>query len=117
MEELPTVERSTDIPVSVEKAWDALVDGSLSGDWLGIIIEPKVGGEVTDVDREMIGVVEEIDDGASVTWTWRRPDGEPSQVTITLEPTGEGSTIHVVERMLPYEFTHYPPIIASSLAA
>lgn len=118
MAQLPEVERTTDVPCPIEQLWDDLIEGSLTGEWLGIIIEPRVGGDVTDVDRTMIGAVEEIVDGQRLTWTWRHPDGEPSQVTVTLEPGGdESTTIHVVERMLPYEISHFPPIVASSLAA
>lgn len=105
----PEVTRSTEIDFEASEIWERIVDGQLSEEWLGIRLDPRPGGKVEVPDREMIGTVEEVDPGRSVTWSWRPVDGDPSQVTITVEPTGTGSRVTVTERLLEYRITGSPP--------
>jgi uncharacterized protein YndB with AHSA1/START domain len=104
-----SVERSMELEADIESVWENVVEGPLVSEWIGspMSIEPRVGGAVDFApDGEpFIGTVEEVVPGRSITWSWRHPDRDPSQVTITLEPAGTGTTITVVERLLPYRIT------------
>lgn len=103
------VERSIEVEATPEEIWEFVIDGTLASDWMGapISIEPRRGGLVDFAPDgvEHIGTVEEIDPGRSITWSWRHPDRDPSQVTITLEPGSSGTVITVTERLLPYTTT------------
>ena len=110
MDELPEIERSIEIDAPPEEVWERIVDGELAGEWLGVEIVPRPGGPVSVPDEDMIGTVEEIEPGRSITWSWRHRDGDPSQVTITIEPNGDGSRVTVIERLLEYRITGSPPV-------
>jgi uncharacterized protein YndB with AHSA1/START domain len=111
MEDLPQIERSIDIPAHPERVWEKLVDGDLSEEWMGVRVQPRPGGEVTMPGKDVIGTVEEVFPGESITWSWREPDGDPSQVTIDLEPIVGGTRVTVVERLLEYRITGSPPVL------
>lgn len=104
-----SVERSIELEADMEKVWESVIEGPLASEWIGspISIEPRVGGKVDYAPdgEEFIGTVEEVVSGRSITWSWRHPDRDPSQVTITLEPIDTGTRITVVERLLPYRIT------------
>jgi uncharacterized protein YndB with AHSA1/START domain len=110
MSEAPEVERSVELDAAPDEVWERIIDGELAEEWLGVEIDPRPGGDVTVPDREMIGTVEEVDPGLSITWSWRPVDGDPSQVTITLDPHEEGTRVVVTERLLEYRITGSPPI-------
>lgn len=112
MQELPQIERRTHVEAPPEKVWETIVDSEGTSGWLGGRIEPRKGGRVTLDDREVIGTVEEIDPGRSITWSWRQPDGEPSQVTIELIPAEDETEVVVTERLLTYEVTTIEPFLA-----
>lgn len=112
MTDLPEVERSIELPATPDEIWERIVDGDLSEEWLGVTMEPKVGGKVDVPDRDVIGTVEEVIPGESITWSWRELEGDPSQVTITITPTDDGSTVTVTERLLDYEITGVEPFYA-----
>jgi uncharacterized protein YndB with AHSA1/START domain len=104
------IERSIEVDASPEEVWERIVDGELAEEWLGVEIEPRPGGPVTVPDEDTIGTVEEVDPGRSITWSWRQPDGDPSQVTIEIQPAGAGSRVTVTERLLEYRITGSPPV-------
>ena len=111
-----TVERSVTLDGSPEEVWENIVDGDLAGEWMGspISIDPRPGGDIhfAPDGTPYIGTVEEVEPGRSITWSWRHPDRDPSQVTITVEPEGEGARLTVIERLLPYTITdarEHPP--------
>lgn len=104
------IERSIEVDASPEEVWERIVDGELAEEWLGVEIEPRPGGTVTVPDEDTIGTVEEVDPGRSITWSWRQPDGDPSQVTIEIQPAGAGSRVTVTERLLEYRITGSPPV-------
>lgn len=110
MDALPEIERSIEVDAPPEEVWERIVDGALAEEWLGVELEPRPGGPVSIPDEEMIGTVEEVEPGRSITWSWRHPDGDPSQVTIDIEPDGEGSRVTVIERLLEYRITGSPPV-------
>lgn len=112
----PAVERTIEIPAEPERVWEKIVDGELSEEWMGVRIEPRRNGNVDVPGRDMLGTVEEVDPGRSITWTWRARDGEPSQVTIRVEPSESGTVVTVTERLLDYRITGSPPILLSMAA-
>ena len=116
MDELPQIERSVEVPADPEEVWDRIVDGDLAEEWMGVRIEPRRGGAVSVPDRDVIGTVEEVVPGESITWSWRELDGDPSQVSIDLAPTEEGTRVTIVERLLEYRITGLPPIFFNRAA-
>lgn len=116
MEQLPEIERSVDIAADPTEVWERIVDGDLAEEWMGVRVDPRRGGQVSVPDRDVIGTVEEVIPGESITWSWREVDGEPSQVTIDIEPTEEGSRVTIVERLLEYRITGLPPMFLSKAA-
>lgn len=116
MTALPEIERSVDIPVSPDEVWERIVDGDLAEEWMGVRVEPRPGGTVTVPDRDVIGTVEEVVPGESITWSWREVDGEPSQVTIRIDPATDGSRVTITERLLEYRITGTRPVFLSRAA-
>lgn len=115
--QLPEIERTVDLPAAPDRVWERIVDGAWSEEWMGVRLEPRRGGTVTVPGRDVLGTVEEVDPGRSITWSWREPDGDPSQVTITLEPAGgsdDGCRVTVVERLLEYRFSRFEPFLLSA---
>jgi uncharacterized protein YndB with AHSA1/START domain len=116
MEDLPEIERSVDVPADPDEVWERIVDGDLAEEWMGVRVEPRRGGKVMVPDRDVIGTVEEVVPGESITWSWREIDGDPSQVTIDLTPTEEGTRVTIVERLLEYRITGLPPVFLDQAA-
>ncbi|MGH8911345.1 MAG: SRPBCC family protein [Acidimicrobiia bacterium] len=112
----PEMERSVDVHASPDEVWERIVDGELDEEWLGVSVEPRPGGPVRVPDSDTIGTVEEVEPGRSITWSWRQPDGDPSQVTIQIEPIETGSRVTVTERMLDYKVTGSPPVFFAMAA-
>lgn len=110
------IERSVEVEAEPAEVWERVVDGALAEEWLGVTLEPRPGGKVTVPGEDTIGTVEEVQQGVSITWSWRQPDGDPSQVTIEIEPSGEGSRVTVTERLLEYRITGAPPTFFSLAA-
>jgi uncharacterized protein YndB with AHSA1/START domain len=81
---------------------------------MGVKLIPRPGGRVEVPGEEMIGTVEEVVPERSITWSWRKVDGEPSQVTIEIEPVENGSRVTVVERLLEYRITGSPPLVMAA---
>lgn len=116
MTDLPQIERSIDIAAEPGEVWNRIVDGDLAEEWMGVRIDPRRGGDVEVPDRDMIGTVEEVVTGESITWSWREVDGDPSQVTIGLEPSELGTRVTVVERLIEFHITSAPPVFFSQAA-
>ena len=115
-EVLPRVERTVELAVPAGELWRHLVDGELASLWMGgvMTIEPRLGGHVllqTDDAPVVFGTVEELVAGHSITWTWRTREGEPTQVSIVVEPADDGSILRVTEQLIPYEIVHVPPTL------
>lgn len=116
MDELPEIERSIEVPAHPDEVWERIANGDLAEEWMGVRVEPRRGGTVSVPDRDVIGTVEEVVPGESITWSWRELDGEPSQVTIDIAPTDDGSQVTIVERLLEYQITGLPPVFLSKAA-
>ena len=111
---LPRVERAVELRVRATELWRHLVDGELASLWMGgsMTIEPRLNGRVllhADDAPVVFGTVEELVAGQSITWTWRTRDGEPTQVSIVVEPADDGSILRVTEQLIPYEIVHVEP--------
>jgi uncharacterized protein YndB with AHSA1/START domain len=108
-EELVEVERSVTVAADPDEVWRHVVDGTVASEWMEspIGIEPRPGGRIdfSPDSVDFLGVVEEVEPGRSITWSWRHPDRDPSQVTITLEGVEEGTRVIVTERLIPYQVT------------
>jgi uncharacterized protein YndB with AHSA1/START domain len=116
MADLPEIERSTEVPADPNEVWERIVNGDLAEEWMGVRLDPRPGGQVIVPEREMIGTVEEVVPGESITWSWREVDGEPSQVTIEVMPVEFGSLVTITERLLEYKITGLPPVFLSRAA-
>lgn len=110
----PEIERSIEVEAGAAEVWKQITDGALAEEWMGVMVEPRPGGQVIVPNDDVIGTVEEVLPGRSITWSWRKPAGEPSQVTITIEPTDTGSRVTVTERLLEYRITGSPPIVGAA---
>ncbi len=116
MDGQPSIERTVSIEADPEAVWDHHVDGDMASLWMGgeMHISPRQGGDVGldhgDGDP-LFGAVEEIEPGRTITWTWRTAHREPTQVTIDIEPEGDGCRVTVIERLVEYQFLEAPPVI------
>lgn len=116
MDELPEIERSVEVPAEPDEVWERVTNGDLAEEWMGVRVEPRRGGAVTVPDRDVIGTVEEVEPGESITWSWREIDGEPSQVTIDVQPSEGGTRVTITERLLEYRITGMAPVFLSMAA-
>jgi uncharacterized protein YndB with AHSA1/START domain len=116
MDELPEIERSIEVPADPDEVWERIAQGDLAEEWMGVRVEPRRGGAVTVADRHVIGTVEEVNPGESITWSWREVDGEPSQVVIDIAPADGGTRVTVTERLLEYRITGIPQVFLSKAA-
>ena len=105
---MPMIQRSVDLPAEPDRAWGLLVDPDEQEAWLGrevdLLARPGHAGSVIDHDgthRRL--VVEEVEEGRRIAWTWWPSDGDgaASRVEITLEPLEEGTRVTVVEQPHP----------------
>lgn len=116
MDELPEIERSIELPADPDEVWESIVNGDLAEEWMGVRVDPRRGGVVTVPDREVIGTVEDVVPGRSITWSWREVDGDPSQVTIEIAPLDTGARVTIVERLLEYTISGLPPVFYDKAA-
>jgi uncharacterized protein YndB with AHSA1/START domain len=103
---MPTIEREVTLPTDVEGAWALLTRPEDLTAWLGaevdLIPAPGAVGTVVDHDgttRRL--VVDEVDAGRRLAWTWWSDDdaGAPSRVEINIAPADGGTSVRVVEEL------------------
>jgi uncharacterized protein YndB with AHSA1/START domain len=101
-----SVERELLLPdADPDEAWEWLIEPEHLGEWLGgdVELDPVPGGEFRiqfdDGGEERSGFVEELDeDERRFVFWWRRPEDELStRVEISLEESGEGTLVRVIE--------------------
>jgi uncharacterized protein YndB with AHSA1/START domain len=112
--EQPQIERSIEVDGTPAEVWRQIEDGELAEEWMGVKLTPRPGSPVIVPGEDMIGTVEEVVPDKSITWSWRHIDGEPSQVTIEIEPLESGSRVTVTERLLEYRITGSPPVVMAA---
>ena len=94
------VERQVELPADPDTVWDELA-GMLGDD---VELDPAPGGtlRVREPEGDLVGVVQEAVAGERLSFRWVRLDGDepPSEVEITLEPSGVGTILHLRETRL-----------------
>jgi uncharacterized protein YndB with AHSA1/START domain len=105
------VERTMQFPVSPDELWDALTDPALLREWFaasdagdgGIDVDLRPGGTmlVTDGDDERLAVVEEVEPGRRLTFTWTGDDRRAgSHVELDVSEHDGGSELRVRESLV-----------------
>jgi uncharacterized protein YndB with AHSA1/START domain len=110
------VERQVEVPVAPDAVWDELAD--ILGD--EVELDPEAGGRlhVREPGGELVGVVHEAVPGERLAFQWMRVEGDepPSEVEITLAPSGTGTIVHVRETRLDAEHLIRSAFLASARA-
>jgi uncharacterized protein YndB with AHSA1/START domain len=103
---MPSIQREVVLPTDVDGAWRLLTRADDQAAWLGAEVDldltPGATGVVVDHDgttRRL--VVEGVDEGRRVAWTWWREDDQQtvSRVEITVVPVEHGTAVRVVEAL------------------
>ncbi len=94
------VERELEVPALPDVVWEELPQ--MLGDEVDLIPEPGRELRVRDLDAERVGIVLDADPGERLAFRWMTVDGDeaPSEVEITLEPSGVGTIVHIRETRL-----------------
>jgi uncharacterized protein YndB with AHSA1/START domain len=94
------VERQVELPADPDTVWEELA--AMLGD--DVELDPSPGGalRVREPEGELVGVVQEAVPGERLSFRWVRLDGDepPSEVDITLRPSGVGTIVHLRETRL-----------------
>ncbi len=113
MSESPCVNRSVVIHATPDDVWNALADPGLLSSWFGgearLAVRPGGTGRfVTDDGEVRLAVVEEVDAGRRIVFSWwpmqrcaPRPGATHprSRVTIAIEPDRDATVVTVEERV------------------
>ena len=97
------VRRSMTFPVPAAELWEAICDPALLHEWFaGIVdVDLRPGGalHVDDGAQTRDGVIETVEPGRRLTFTWHdRPAMPATTVELELEPDGDDAcTLHVHE--------------------
>jgi uncharacterized protein YndB with AHSA1/START domain len=100
------VERTVEVPVEPERAWEVATDDDAIAEWMGgpVRLDPRPGGTVEFDDPRGVtrwGVVEEVEPARLLRFRWHDRDGDrpESTVEIHLEPTEGGTRVKVIETL------------------
>lgn len=100
------VTREIELPASPEEVWGQVADSDQLGDWLEADVELEVrpGGSGTFrfADGELRrAMVRDVEPGRRLAFTWWPLTGDDvgraTTVTITIEPSDDGSRLRLVE--------------------
>jgi uncharacterized protein YndB with AHSA1/START domain len=94
------VERDLELPAPPDVVWDELP--GILGDEVELAAVPGGRLHTRDADGERVGVVYEAIPAERLSFRWISADGDdaPSDVEITLEPSGVGTVVHLRETRL-----------------
>jgi uncharacterized protein YndB with AHSA1/START domain len=94
------VERDLELPAPPEVVWEELP--GILGDEVELEAEPGGRLHTRGADGERVGVVHEAVPNERLSFRWISTEGDevPSQVEITLEPSGVGTVVHMRETRL-----------------
>lgn len=94
------IERHVELPAPPEAVWEELPE--MLGDDVELTAEPGGILHANDPDGDRVGVVIEAVPAERLTFRWTTVDGDdpPSEVEISLEPSGVGTILHVRETRL-----------------
>lgn len=101
------IERTLELAHPPERVWQALTTAEGLGTWFGnsAVIDLRVGGEAKltwDSGDAATLTIEKVDPPRAFAYSWGLygvPEGDPRRtlVEFTLEPTGTGTTLTMVE--------------------
>lgn len=110
------VERDVEIPAEPDAVWEELA--GILGD--EVELDAEAGGRlrVREPEGELVGVVHEAVPGERLSFRWVRVDGDdpPSEVDITLAPSGTGTIVRVRETRLDAEHLIRSAFLAAARA-
>ena len=95
------VERSVDVPLKPERAWETVTDPDELERWLApdVELDLREGGDVfvrDDDGRERHGTVVTVEPPQRLVYTWDT-DGVETTVEIELDPLPDGTRIRISE--------------------
>lgn len=95
------VERSVDVPLEPERAWETVTDPAELERWLApdVELDLREGGDVfvrDDDGRERHGTVVTVEAPQRLVYTWDT-DGIETTVEIALDPLPDGTRIRISE--------------------
>ena len=96
-----TVERRVELSADPERVWAELP--ALLGDDVELVAEPGGALRTSGPDGERVGVVDDAVPAERLAFRWvstRDADAAPSEVEITLEPSGVGTILRLRETRL-----------------
>jgi uncharacterized protein YndB with AHSA1/START domain len=96
------VEREMLLPASPDEVWESLTDDDRLSEWLAeeVELDPVEGGDLRIREEDGVvreGTVETVVEPERLTFTWSRPDEEPSHVDFRMEPAEGGTRLVVRE--------------------
>jgi len=96
------VVRELVLPAPPEEVWEELTDPARLEEWFATEVELDLeeGGEGTfrwENGEERHAVIEEVDEGRRLAYTWSDEAGHETQVGFTLEEIEEGTRVVVTE--------------------
>ena len=103
------VERTATVPKPVPEAWRRITSGFARWFGAGSMLEPRLGGQVTSEGR--VGHVTIFEEASVIGWEWSR-DGDPgwTEVVMSLDPSGEATSVTVVETLHEWEHVAFPAL-------
>ncbi len=96
------VTRELVLPAPPEEVWEELTDPARLEEWFAneveLELEPGGGGRFRwDSGEERHAVVEEVEEGRHLAYTWSDETGRETHVDFTIEEVDEGTRVVVTE--------------------
>jgi uncharacterized protein YndB with AHSA1/START domain len=104
------VTRELVLPAAPEEVWEELTDPARLEEWFAndVELELEEGGEGRfrwDSGEERHAVVEEVEEGRRLAYTWSDEEGRETHVGFTIEEAEEGTRVVVTETAPSAEWT------------